>query len=110
VLLSGFYRKIGQDVELGSTSRNGREEIQLSKVSKGTGILLILLIFGSIFGSLLGEILSGSFPWLTYGRTVGLSPTTIDLAALTVTFGLILKLNIATIIGFFLAFFIYTRL
>ncbi|MBS4032185.1 MAG: DUF4321 domain-containing protein [Clostridiales bacterium] len=82
----------------------------MPKVSKGTGILIILLIIGSIFGSLLGEALSGFVPFLTYGRSVGLSPTTIDLASVTITLGLILKLNIASIIGFFFTLFIYTRL
>jgi hypothetical protein len=48
----------------------------LPKVTKGTGILIILLVFGSIFGSLLGEVLSGFLPMLNYGRTVGLHPTT----------------------------------
>ncbi|MDW7650197.1 MAG: DUF4321 domain-containing protein [Bacillota bacterium] len=79
-------------------------------MTKGTGILLILLIVGSIFGSLLGDVLSGYLPFLTYGRTVGMNPTTIDLASVTVTLGLVLKLNIAGILGFFLAFFIYNRL
>jgi hypothetical protein len=71
---------------------------------------VILLIIGSIFGSLLGELLSGTLPFLTYGRAVGLSPTTIDLASVTLTFGLMLKLNIAAILGFFLALFFYNRL
>ena len=80
----------------------------MPKVAKSTGTLLILLIFGSIFGSLLGEILN--IPLLSYGRTIGMDPTSIDLAALTFTFGILLKINIATILGFFIAFFIYTRL
>ena len=82
----------------------------MPKVTKSTGILLILLIIGSIFGSLLGEILSGTLPFLSYSRTIGLSPTTIDLMPLSITIGLMLKLNIATIFGFFLTFFIYSRL
>ncbi|EEG76307.1 DUF4321 domain-containing protein [Dethiobacter alkaliphilus] len=82
----------------------------MPKVTKSTGILLILLIIGSIFGSLLGEIFSGALPFLSYSRTIGLSPTTIDLAPLTLTLGIMLRLNIATILGFFIAFFIYTRL
>ena len=82
----------------------------MAKGTKGTGILLILLIFGSIFGSLLGDILSGSLPFLSYGTNVGFSPTTINLSSLSLTLGLTLKLNIATILGFFLAFFIYNRM
>ena len=80
----------------------------MAKGAKGTATLLILLIFGCIFGSLLGEVLR--VPFLTYGRTIGLSPTTIDLAALTVTLGILVKVNVATIFGFFIALFIYTRL
>jgi hypothetical protein len=82
----------------------------LPRVNKGTGILIILLIIGSIFGSLLGEMLSGILPFLAFGRTVGLSPATIDLTPVVLTLGLTLKLNIATIIGFFITLFIYLRL
>lgn len=82
----------------------------MAKVSKGTGMLLILLIFGGIFGSLLGEALSGYLSFLTYGRTVGMSPVTIDLAAVSVTLGFAVKLNIASILGFFLAILLYNRL
>ncbi len=82
----------------------------MPRVSKGTGILFLLLIIGSILGTLLGELLSGFLPFLTYGHSIGLSPTTINLVSVTITFGLMLKLNIASIIGFFFALFIYTRL
>lgn len=82
----------------------------MAKGTKSTGILLILLVFGSIFGSLLGDILSGSLPILSYGTKVGFNPTTIDLASISMTFGLTVKLNIASIFGFFLAFFIYNRM
>lgn len=82
----------------------------MPRVSKGTGILFLLLIIGSIFGSLIGELLGNTLPFLAYGRSIGLSPTTIDLAAITFTVGITLKLNIATILGFFLTLFIYTRL
>ncbi|MCR3922726.1 MAG: DUF4321 domain-containing protein [Firmicutes bacterium] len=82
----------------------------MSRVSKGTGLLFMLLIFGSIFGSLLGEVLRDFMPFLSYGKTVGFNSTTIDLAAITITLGLLIKINIATILGFFIALFIYTRL
>ncbi len=82
----------------------------MARVTRGTGILILLLIIGSIFGSLMGELLGSYLPFLAFGRTVGLNPTTIDLAPLTLTLGLMLKFNIATIIGFLLTLFIYTRL
>jgi len=80
----------------------------VARVEKSTLLLLFLLLVGSIFGSLLGEIIN--VPFLHYGRTIGFGPTTVDLAALSLTLGLSLKLNLATIIGFILAFLLYTRL
>lgn len=82
----------------------------MAKVPRNTWILIILLVIGSMFGTLLGNLLKDIFPFLYYSQTIGLNPTTVDLAALTITLGLNLKLNIATVIGFFIALFIYTRL
>jgi len=82
----------------------------MAKVPKNTLILIVLLIVGSLLGSLLGILVKDIFPFLYSSQTIGFSPTTIDLAAITVTLGLIIKINIATVIGFFIALFIYTRL
>jgi len=82
----------------------------LPKTYRGTSILILLLLIGSIFGSLLGEILGDYLPFLAYGGTFGLKPTTIDLATVSMTLGLIFKLNIGAILGFFLTLFIYNRL
>ena len=82
----------------------------MSKNLKGAGLLIIFLIFGSILGSIIGEVLSPFFPLINYGENVGLSPTTFDLSAISVTFGVSMDLNLATILGFFVALFIYARL
>jgi hypothetical protein len=82
----------------------------VARAVKNTGLLLILLIFGSIFGSLIGEVLSDIIPVLNYGKTIGFAPVTIDLAAVSLTFGILIKINLAAILGFFIAFFIYTRM
>ena len=70
----------------------------------------VVLIAGSLLGSLLGVLLKDIFPFLYSSQIIGFSPTTIDLAAITITLGLIIRINIATVIGFFIALFIYTRL
>ena len=80
------------------------------RTSKGAWMLILLLVLGSIFGSLIGNWLKDTLPFLSYGQVIGLSPATLDLAALNITFGFSLDLNIASIIGFFIALFIYTRL
>ncbi len=82
----------------------------MAKLPKDKWMLIILLVIGSLFGTLIGELLKDTLPFLYFGEVIGLSPTNIDLAVITITIGMTLKLNIATIIGFFIALFIYSRL
>jgi hypothetical protein len=82
----------------------------MAKVPKSMGILILLLVIGSVFGTFIGELLKDFIPFLDYSQSIGLRPATLDLAAIIVTLGMTLKLNIATIIGFFIALFIYSRL
>ena len=82
----------------------------MAKLPKDKWMLIILLVIGSLFGTLIGELLRDFLPFLYYGEAVGLSPTEIDLSVITITLGMTLKLNVATIIGFFIALFIYSRL
>ncbi|MGI6097204.1 MAG: DUF4321 domain-containing protein [Dethiobacteria bacterium] len=82
----------------------------MAKTTKSTGMLLLLLLIGSIFGTLIGEALNDYFPFLRFSQSIGVEPTTIDLAVISLTLGATLRLNIATIIGFFITLFIYFRL
>lgn len=82
----------------------------MGRAPKNLWVLIIFLVIGSIFGVLIGQSLEKYIPILNYGQSIGLEPTTIDLAAVTLTFGFILKLNVASIIGFFIALFFYSRL
>ena len=48
--------------------------------------------------------------WLAYGQEFGLtSPLVLDLSIIKLTFGLQLKINIASIIGVAIAIFIYRK-
>lgn len=82
----------------------------MAKLPKDKWMLIILLIIGSLFGTLIGELLKDFLPFLQYSQTIGLKPTEIDLAVINVMLGITLKMNISTIIGFFIALFIYSRL
>jgi len=74
-------------------------------------LLVVLLIIGGLIGSLIGNLFQDLLPILNYGfPDIGLSPTTINLLVITVTFGVVLKLNLASIIGFLIALFVYFRL
>ena len=79
---------------------------------KNIWILLIFILSGLVVGGLLGELaLGGSWlQWLSYGQEFGFeSPIVLDLNVLSLTFGLVLKINIASIIGMILAVFIYRK-
>ncbi|MDX9872224.1 MAG: DUF4321 domain-containing protein [Clostridia bacterium] len=81
------------------------------KSPRNPWILLILLIIGGLIGSLLGAAFGSSLPILnTSFQAIGLEATTIDLMVVKFTFGLLLKFNVASIVGFILALFVYFRL
>ena len=68
---------------------------------KSVWILIIFLLSGLVIGGLLGEIASGidGLKWIAYGQTFGLkSPVELDLNVIKVTFALVLKINIASVI------------
>jgi len=79
---------------------------------KNIWILIVFLLSGLVLGGLLGELALNvkSLWWLGYGQSFGLSsPIELDLSVITITFGLMLKINIASIIGMAIALFIYRK-
>ena len=83
----------------------------LSK-EKGVWVFIIFLLAGLVIGGLLGELSKGIswLWWLGYGQEFGLTePLTLDLNVLRITFGLTIKISIASIIGMVIAIFIYKR-
>ncbi len=79
---------------------------------KNIWILIIFILCGIVVGGLLGELASSVdfLWWLSYGQSFGLaSPITLDLSVISITFGLMFKINIASIIGMVLAIFIYRK-
>lgn len=79
---------------------------------KNIWILLIFVLSGLVIGGLLGQLAS-SVPWLwwlSFGQQFGLeNPLVLDLSVLKITFGMMFKINIASIIGIGLAVFIYRK-
>ncbi len=79
---------------------------------KNIWILVLFILCGIVVGGLLGD-LAGHVDflwWLSYGEQFGISePITLDLQVITLTFGLMFKINIASIIGMILAIFIYRK-
>lgn len=79
---------------------------------KNVWILILFILCGIVVGGLLGNLASkiDFLWWLSYGESFGLSePISLDLSVLQVTFGLMFKINVASIIGMILAIFIYRK-
>lgn len=80
---------------------------------KNIWILLIFILSGLVVGGLLGELASKVdwLWWLSYGQSFGLqNPVTLDLSVIQVTFALMFKMSISSIIGMVLAIFIYKKI
>ena len=85
-------------------------------VHRGLGLLLLAVAVGLVVGSLLGELL-GEFAGpgrlrdvLTHGPTIGLTPpSTLDLRLLSVTFGVVFKVNVVGAIGIIVALIVARR-
>ena len=78
--------------------------------SKNFWILLILLLSGIVLGGFLGSLAEGIswLSWLNFGQSFGLnSPLVLDFGVLVITFGLSIKITMASIIGVALALIIY---
>ena len=74
-------------------------------------VLVVLLLIGFIFGTIMGQILKPYLPFMGVGASATLEPQTLRLAdAFSMTFGMTMRLNLATILGVALAYFIYRRL
>ncbi len=78
--------------------------------AKSPWVLLILMLAGIVLGGFLGTLTQDipSLSWLNYGQSFGLdNPIVLNLGILIITFGLSIKITIASIIGLILAAIIY---
>ena len=80
---------------------------------KNVWILLLFILSGLVIGGLLGEFAKDiSFlSWLSYGQSFGLSnPIELDLSVVKITFGLMVNINIASIVGLLIAILVYRKI
>ncbi len=79
---------------------------------KNIWILLVFILAGLVIGGLIGQLAQNIdfLWWLSYGQSFGFStPIQLDLNIIQLTFGLMLKINIASIIGVIIAILIYRK-
>ena len=79
-------------------------------------VLLLLLLCGVVIGGFLGYLTRDIswLSWLDYGTTFGIGTEggsfVLNLGVLVITFGLSIKISIASIIGVVIAFLVYRKL
>lgn len=74
--------------------------------SKNAWVLLLLMLAGIVIGGLIGTLADGvaGLDWLNYGQSFGIDkPIELNLGVLIITFGLSIKITIASILGMILA-------
>ena len=79
---------------------------------KNIWILIVFVLAGLVIGGLIGQFagkVQGLW-WLAYEEKFGFTePIQLDLSIIKLTFSLMLRINIASIIGMAIAIFIYRK-
>lgn len=81
--------------------------------NKNSWSLFLLILVGIVLGGFIGSLTEGIsyLNWLNYGQSFGLdNPIVLNLGILVITFGLNIKITIASIIGVVFAITIYGTL
>ena len=73
---------------------------------KNNWACFLLILAGIVIGGFIGSLLP--VQWLNYGHTFGLSsPVVLDFGILCLTFGLSIKITVASILGIIIGIIIY---
>lgn len=88
----------------------------MAKTAGGVMVLLVILILGALIGSVIGEVILALAPdgyvaaLFTKGISPGITPPAVlDLKVLTITLGVTMRINLASVLGIALALLIYRR-
>lgn len=79
---------------------------------KGSWVCILFILAGLVIGGLIGNLTSGVdfLWWLSYGQDFGIAdPIVLNLQVVKLTFAVVFKINIASIIGVIISLFIYRK-
>ncbi len=89
----------------------------MAKKMDSVVVLLVILILGALIGSVIGEVIGALAPGgyveaiFAKGISPGIAPPAVlDLKVLTLTLGVTMKINLASLIGIVLALIVYRKL
>lgn len=80
---------------------------------KGKIVTILFILAGLVIGGLIGDLVANVdwLKWLAYGQEFGLrEPIVLDLNVMIITLGLMIKINIASIIGVIIALLVYKKI
>ncbi len=77
-----------------------------------TLLLIVLLLLAVVLGQILGTACAGVkyLSWLGAAANFGLSPVDLDLSVVKLTFGMIIKINVAQAVLLLISILAYTRI
>lgn len=82
----------------------------MAKGTKSTAVMVVLLVIGLLIGSIVGDILGSlGVPYIHHSQEVRWSPAG-DLGILLWDIDLIVRINLASVIGLALVFYFHRRL
>lgn len=79
-------------------------------IGKNSWVLLLMVLSGIVLGGFIGEMAQGVYflSWLNFGQSFGLNdPLVLNLGILVITFGLSIRITMASIIGVIIAIITY---
>lgn len=78
--------------------------------SKNAWALVLMLLSGIVLGGFIGEMTAGipGLSWLNFGQSFGLKdPVILNFGILVITFGLSIRITMASIVGVIIAILTY---
>ena len=89
----------------------------MAKRMDSAAVLLVILLLGALIGSVIGEVIGALAPGgyvaaiFAKGISPGITPPAVlDLTVLTLTFGVVMRINLASGLGIAWALLFYRRL
>lgn len=75
-------------------------------------ILLFMVLAAAVLGGVCGNAVEGlpGLDWLSYSKTVGMNPVSVDLMIADITFGIHFSLNVAQVILLFLVLLTHKKI